>query len=113
MGRGEGRSYARLLIGELKPVIDSSYRTLPGPQNTGLGGSSRGGLISLYVGFAHPEVLGKLAVMSPSLWWDHRSILHAIEQQATRPDLRIWRYLATVAGARHLGDTNMLEWQRW
>jgi predicted alpha/beta superfamily hydrolase len=109
MGGGEGRSYGRLLIEELKPWIDRSYRTLAGPENTGLGGSSLGGLISLYVGFAHPEVFGKLAVMSPSLWWDHRSILNAIEQQATKPDLRIWLDMGTAEGLKHLRDTDMLE----
>src|ERR1700730_7622131 len=108
-GGGEGRSYARLLIEELKPWIDSSYRTLPEAKNTGLGGSSLGGLISLYVGFAHPEVFGKLAVMSPALWWDHRSILNAIERQATRPDLRIWLDMGTAEGAKHLRDTDMLD----
>jgi predicted alpha/beta superfamily hydrolase len=109
MGGGEGRSYGRLLIEELKPWIDRSYRTLPEAKNTGLGGSSLGGLISLYVGFAHPEVFGKLAVMSPSLWWDHRSILNAIEQQATKPDLRIWLDMGTAEGLKHLRDTDMLE----
>ena len=109
MGGGEGRSYARLLIEELKPWVDSLYRTLPEAENTGLGGSSLGGLISLYVGFAHPEVFGKLAVMSPSLWWDHRSILHAIEQQAKKPDLRIWLDMGTAEGAKHLRDTDALE----
>jgi predicted alpha/beta superfamily hydrolase len=109
MGGGEGRSYGRLLIEELKPWIDSTYRTLPEAKNTGLGGSSLGGLISLYVGFAHPEVFGKLAVMSPSLWWDHRSILNAIEQQGRKPDLRIWLDMGTAEGAKHLRDTDMLD----
>jgi predicted alpha/beta superfamily hydrolase len=109
MGGGEGRSYGRLLIEELKPWIDGAYRTLPEAKNTGLGGSSLGGLISLYVGFAHPEVFGKLAVMSPSLWWDHRSMLHAIEQHATKPDLRIWLDMGTAEGVRHLRDADMLE----
>jgi predicted alpha/beta superfamily hydrolase len=109
MGGGEGRSYGRLLIEELKPLIDRSYRTLRGPENTGMGGSSLGGLISLYLGFAHPEVFGKVAVMSPSLWWDHRSILNAINDQATKPDLRIWLDMGTAEGLRHLRDTDMLE----
>ena len=109
MGGGEGRSYGRLLIEELKPWVDSSYRTLPGAKDTGLGGSSLGGLISLYVGFAHPEVFGKLAVMSPSLWWDQRSVLEAIERQATKPDLKIWLDMGTAEGAKPLRDTDMLE----
>ena len=109
MGGGEGRSYGRLLIEELKPLIDRTYRTLPEAKNTGLGGSSLGGLVSLYLGFAHPEVFGKLAVMSPSLWWDHRSILNAIEQQATKPELRIWLDMGTAEGAKHLRDADMLD----
>jgi predicted alpha/beta superfamily hydrolase len=109
MGGGEGRSYGRLLIEELKPLIDKSYRTLPGPENTGLGGSSLGGLVSLYLGFAHPEIFGKIAVMSPSLWWDHRSILNAIQQQATKPELRIWLDIGTAEGARYLRDADMLK----
>jgi predicted alpha/beta superfamily hydrolase len=109
MGGGEGRNYGRLLIEELKPLIDRSYRTLPEAKNTGLGGSSLGGLVSLYLGFAHPEVFGKLAVMSPSLWWDHRSILNAINQQQKKPELRIWLDMGTAEGARHLRDTDMLE----
>jgi len=111
MGGGEGGSYGRLLIEELKPLIDRTYRTLPDAKNTGLGGSSLGGLISLYLGFAHPEVFSKIAVISPSLWWDHRSILNAITEQVTKPDLRIWLDMGTAEGARYLRDADMLERQ--
>lgn len=109
MGGGEGRSYGRMLIEELKPLIDRSCRTLPEAKNTALGGSSLGGLVSLYLGFAHPDVFGKLAVMSPSLWWDHRSILNAINQQQRKPDLKIWLDMGTAEGARHLRDADMLD----
>jgi predicted alpha/beta superfamily hydrolase len=108
MGGGEGRSYGRLLIEELKPLIDSTYRTLVDAKNTAVGGSSLGGLISLYLGFTHPEVFGKIAVMSPSLWWDHRSILNAITQQAMKPELRIWLDIGTAEGTRHQRDADML-----
>ena len=109
MGGGEGRSYGRLLVEELKPMIDRSYRTLAGPGSTGLGGSSLGGLVSLYLGFEYPEVFGKLAVMSPSLWWNHRSILSYLERMARRPELRIWLDMGTAEGARHLRDAELLD----
>ncbi len=112
LGGGEGAAYARMLIRELKPAIDAHYRTLPDPLNTGVGGSSLGGLISLYIGFEYPEVFGKLAVMSPSIWWNHRSILRLVETQGTRakfkPNLRIWLDMGTAEGARHLRDTDQL-----
>jgi predicted alpha/beta superfamily hydrolase len=111
MGGGEGRSYGRLLIEELKPLIDRSYRTLPDAESTGLGGSSLGGLISLYLGFTHPEVFGKVAVMSPSLWWDQRSIFQMIDQTRPRPELRIWLDIGTAEGARHVRDADHLERQ--
>ena len=109
MGGGEGEKYGRLLIEELKPLIDRTYRTLPDAKNTGLGGSSLGGLISLYLGFEHPEVFSRIAVLSPSLWWDHRSILRLINDSAAKPDLRIWLDMGTAEGARHLRDANLLE----
>jgi predicted alpha/beta superfamily hydrolase len=109
MGGGEGRSYGRLLIEELKPKIDSSYRTLTGAEDTGLGGSSLGGLISLYLGWEYPEVFGKLAVMSPSLWWDHRSILSVINQPGAKPELKIWLDMGMAEGGRHVRDADMLD----
>lgn len=108
MGGGEGENYGQLLIRELKPLIDDVYRTLPGPQNTGLGGSSLGGLISLYLGLRHPEVFGRLAVMSPSLWWDHRSILNFASRTQAQRDLKLWLDMGTAEGASHLRDANLL-----
>ena len=111
MGGGEGRSYGRLLVEELKPLIDSSYRTMSDAKSTGLGGSSLGGLISLYLGFAYPEVFGKLAVMSPSLWWDQRSIFNVVDQTRPRPTARIWLDIGTAEGVRHVRDADHLERQ--
>src|SRR6266550_8256995 len=43
--RGLARKYGKFLIQELKPFIDSKYRTKPEAEFTGLGGSSLGGLL--------------------------------------------------------------------
>jgi predicted alpha/beta superfamily hydrolase len=105
---GDGDRYGRLLVEELKPLIDRTFRTLPGTAHTGLGGSSLGGLISLYLGFSYPEVFGKLAVLSPSLWWDNRSILRTVSEGRVRPELRLWLDMGTAEGLRHLRDTDLL-----
>jgi predicted alpha/beta superfamily hydrolase len=39
---GRARRHAQFVVEELKPFIDSTYRTLSDPANTGLGGSSLG-----------------------------------------------------------------------
>lgn len=67
---GQAPAYARFLIDELKPLIDARYRTLSGPQHTAVGGSSLGGLVSLWLALEHPRHFGAAWVVSPSLWWD-------------------------------------------
>lgn len=100
-GRG-GRAYlyGRMLLTEVKPFIDSTYRTLPGRPHTGLGGSSLGGLLSLYLGLKHSDVFGKLAVMSPSVWWDNRTILKMVDAFDGRYRPSIWLDIGTNEGSR-------------
>jgi len=95
---GSADLYGRMLVEELKPFIDSSYRTLEDRENTGLGGASLGGLVSLYLGLKYPHVFSKLAIISPSAWWDHRMIIHEVESLAAKPDLRIWLDIGTAEG---------------
>ncbi len=108
MGGGEGPRYGRLIVEELKPLIDSQYRTLVSARHTAMGGSSLGGLISLYMGFRYPQVFSKLALMSPSLWWDQRSILNLPSRLKERPDLKIWLDMGSAEGERHLKDADLL-----
>jgi predicted alpha/beta superfamily hydrolase len=68
LGFGDGKRYVRFLADTLKPYVDQNFRTLPGRSHTGIGGSSMGGLISIYAALMYPEVYGKLMVFSPSLW---------------------------------------------
>jgi predicted alpha/beta superfamily hydrolase len=87
---GRADLYGRMLVEELKPFIDRQYRTLPDAGNTGLGGASYGGLVSLYLGLKHPDTFGKLAILSPSVNWDDSVILRHVEALEKRPTLQIW-----------------------
>ena len=68
LGKGQGKQYIRFLTDTLKPFIDKNFRTKPEREFTGIGGSSMGGLVSLFSGLIYPEVYGKLMIFSPSLW---------------------------------------------
>lgn len=68
LGKGEGRQYIRFLADTLKPYIDKRFRTLSDWGNTGIGGSSMGGLVSIYAGLMYPNIYGRLMIFSPSLW---------------------------------------------
>ena len=88
--RGLLRRYGRFLIEELKPFIDYHYRTRPEPESTGLGGSSLGGLATLTLGLWYSNVFNRLAVMSPSIWWDDCVIYRIVDQLTEKPPLKIW-----------------------
>ena len=87
LGNGQGKKYIRFITDTLKPFIDSKYRTLPEREHTGIGGSSMGGLVSIFSGIMYPEVYGKLMIFSPSLWVVPKinlSFLDLEEHQNTR-----------------------------
>lgn len=67
-GAAEGKKYVRFLAETLKPYVDQNFRTIPDAPNTGIGGSSMGGLISIYAGILYPNLYSKLMIFSPSLW---------------------------------------------
>lgn len=95
---GKADLYGRMLVEELKPLIDSEYRTLRGAKHTGLGGSSLGGLVSLYLALKYRNVFGEVAVVSPSVWWDKKMIVREVETMKKRPHLRIWLDTGTKEG---------------
>jgi predicted alpha/beta superfamily hydrolase len=105
---GRADLYGRFLVEELKPFVDSRYRTLADAQNTGLGGSSLGGLVSLHLGIKHPHVFGKLAVLSPSIWWDRKVILGRVRTLDTKPSLRVWIDVGTAEGDYAVKDAAAL-----
>mgnify|MGYP001298740538 FL=1 len=68
LGVGQGKKYIRFITDTLKPFVDKTFRTKTEREYTGIGGSSMGGLVSVFSGLMYPEVYGKLMIFSPSLW---------------------------------------------
>lgn len=87
---GGAEMYARFLVEELKPLIDEKYRTESDRANTAIAGSSLGGLVSLYIGLRYPHVFGKVAAMSPSVWWDRRMILRPFRSLRAATGQKVW-----------------------
>jgi predicted alpha/beta superfamily hydrolase len=78
-GKSKAVEYLAFLTDTVKPLIDSSFRTLPERETTGVAGSSMGGLISLYAFLRCPNVFGLVGAMSPSFWLVNQQILRDIE----------------------------------
>jgi predicted alpha/beta superfamily hydrolase len=62
-----GIAYMNFVVGKIKPLIDSAYRTLTGPLNTAVGGSSLGGLISFMLAWNYPDIFSMAMCVSPAL----------------------------------------------
>jgi predicted alpha/beta superfamily hydrolase len=67
-GPAEGDAYLDFVVKTVKPFIDSTYRTRPGRKDTGIMGSSLGGLMSDYAMLRHPDVFSRIGIFSPSFW---------------------------------------------
>ena len=104
---GDGDRYLAFVTDTVKPRIDADFRTLAGPEHTAIAGSSMGGLITLYAFVRRPDVFGKAAVMSPSLWFADRAVFPVVEA-APFAGGRIYLGVGLDEGAETVADTRRL-----
>lgn len=71
---GCGKQTMEWLINCFKPYIDANFPTLTGRENTFIAGSSMGGLMSLYAVTQYNYVFSKAACLSPSIWFESKSL---------------------------------------
>jgi predicted alpha/beta superfamily hydrolase len=100
--------YLDFLLETLKPQIDDQFRTLPEPSQTGIAGSSMGGLVSLYAYFRAPHAFGVAAVLSPALWFGARRIFDYVAQADAPAHGRLYVDIGTREGGHSLEDARRL-----
>lgn len=81
---GLGDSYLDFMVKTLKPYIDDHYPTLKDYENTGIIGSSMGGLISLYAGLKYPNVFSKIGAFSTAVWFAEQALIHLIKDEVNQ-----------------------------
>lgn len=87
----KGHAYMEFIVKELKPFIDSNYRTLADREHTAIMGSSMGGLISFYLVWRYPHIFSKAGCLSTSLMWRNGALLKEIENFAgQKPEIKIY-----------------------
>jgi len=82
-----GGEYARFLFEIVKPLIDQTYRTLPGRESTAIAGSSCGGNISLQIYLKFPDIFSRVGIFSPALWLIQETLkqdIHSHSHQEAR-----------------------------
>jgi len=106
--RPQGKRYPDFLMNEVMPFVQERYRIAQGPENTGLGGSSLGALISLYTVIERPDVFGQLLLESPSLFISYRRILKLSRLVRQWPD-KIFLAIGTREAGREDKDKQVVE----
>ncbi|NJL14017.1 MAG: alpha/beta hydrolase [Microscillaceae bacterium] len=89
-GGGGGGKHTDFIVRVVKPYVDKAYRTKKERQNTGIMGSSLGGLSAFYAALQYPKVFGQAGIFSPSFWFSDSVQVFAREkarQTAPRPRL--------------------------
>ena len=87
-----GDNYARFITEELKPFVDSEYRTLADNKNTAIMGSSMGGLASFLIAWKHPEVFSMAGCMSSSFYYNDNKVFKMLDEY-TGPKKHIKFYI--------------------
>lgn len=104
----EGKLYLRFMMETLKPNIESMFRVKSEREYTGIGGSSMGGLISLYAGLQYPKVFGKMMIFSPSLWLS-AEIYSIAKQFKPMANTDIYLYAGGMESLEHYENVKLLE----
>ena len=88
--KGKGKKYMDWLVKEFKPIIDENYLTLPDREHTAIGGSSMGGLMTVYAVGKYNKYFSKGAALSPSLWVYGEDAAQTISQFKMKRDTIIY-----------------------
>ncbi|MBX3232159.1 MAG: alpha/beta hydrolase [Labilithrix sp.] len=74
-GTGQGPQYLRMIVDELRPVVNERLRTLADREHTFMLGSSLGGLISVWAGLFEGDTFGAVAGLSIATYWDKEVVV--------------------------------------
>jgi enterochelin esterase-like enzyme len=108
VGAGGAPLYGRFVMDELVPWLAREYGVRTEPGGVTMGGSSLGGLVTLAIARQFPGRIGRLLLMSPSVWWDSRVILRRLDRVALSPRPRVWLDAGRREGARVITDARAL-----
>lgn len=81
----KGNNYIKFLIEELKPFVDSNYRTLADAKNNAVMGSSMGGLIAFLIAWKHPDIFSMAGCLSSSFYYENDKIFETVKNYDKPP----------------------------
>lgn len=102
---GEGQLYADWFVHELKPYIDNRFRT--DVNDSGVVGSSMGGVIASYIALKYPHIFKKSASLSTAYWFYEEEFKELIETNDLSCVEKFYMDLGEFEGC---GDEEIDQW---
>ena len=107
--QGLGRTTMEWMVNELKPFIDENFRTLREREFTYIGGSSMGGLMSLYGVLRYNHTFSKAAALSPSVWIAPEKMFRMIKNARLKGDTVIYMDYGSEEFRNHEGMEDLFK----
>ena len=87
---GMGDQTFQWLIHDIKPMVDREYRTYPQRLATGLGGSSMGGIMTVYGMIRYNSIFSKGAAVSTGVYWNIADFRADLKKSSVEEDTRLY-----------------------
>jgi len=85
-----GMQTLQWILDEIKPVIDRDYPTIPFRECTAIGGSSMGGIMSLYAAAHYNRWFSKAACVSTAMGFCMEPLFEDLHASSISPDTRVY-----------------------
>ncbi len=105
---GRANEYLDYLVNIVKPLVDSSFRTLPQAKFTGVAGSSMGGIFSLYALLEASDIFGFAGCFSSAFWVGKTGLLKHVQTHIA-PNTRIYMDCGHLEGGQSKDSKSYLE----
>lgn len=103
---GIGGQTLQWIVNDVKPWADATLRTWSHREATGIGGSSMGGLMSLYGVMVHNDVFSKAACLSTGIRIWRRELQRDLRTAHINPDTRIYLSWGEHEAGRYRHEVN-------
>ena len=87
---GTGDDCMQWIVDEIKPMIDREYRTYSFREATAIGGSSMGGLMSLFAVVKYNDVFSKAACVSSAIGFARFQMMNDIKRYPIEEDTKVY-----------------------
>jgi predicted alpha/beta superfamily hydrolase len=92
---GRADEYLRFLTSTIVPDIHQRFRCRVQPEHNYLGGSSMGGVVSLYAATLYEHVFSNYMAMSTATWFAHEALIDCLQGHEFKPSTKIYADIGT------------------